>query len=264
MAKESDEEAAKSADESAMKPETKASDKPADEKASADKTAKTAAKTVKVVIDFDGLTQRIVALPPKPAGYDSLQVGKTGQIFYLKSAGTNRFGPDEMSLQRFDLEKRKEETLLEKVDGFQLSADGKRMLLNKDGWSLVDVGDKLDIAKFKLATDKLQVKIDPRAEWRQIFDEAWRINRDYFYDPNMHGADWKAMRAKYEAFLPDLTVRQDLNRVMTWMSSELSVGHHRLGGGDSLADVDAIPGGSSAPTTKSRTAATASPRSTAA
>ena len=94
IAKESDEEAAKSADESAMKPETKSSDKPADEKASADK--KTAAsKTVKVVVDFDGLTQRIVALPPKPAGYDTLQAGKTGQIFYLKSAGFNRFGPDE-------------------------------------------------------------------------------------------------------------------------------------------------------------------------
>ena len=243
IAKESDEEAAKSADESAMKPETKASDKPADEKASADKTKSAASKAVKVVVDFDGLTQRIVSLPPKPAGYDSLQVGKSGQIFYLKSEGFNRFGNAETSLQRFDLEKRKEETLLEKVDGFQLSADGKRMLLDKDGLSLIDVGDKLDPSKFKLPIDKLQVKIDPRAEWRQIFDEAWRINRDYFYDPDMHGADWKAMHDKYAVFLPDLAVRGDLNRVMMWMSSELSVGHHRLGGGDSLADVESIPGG---------------------
>src|ERR1043166_7648564 len=85
IAKESDEEAAKSADESAMKPETKASDKPGDEKASPDKTKSAASKTVKVVVDFDGLTQRIVALPPKAAGYDSLAVGKSGQIFYLKS-----------------------------------------------------------------------------------------------------------------------------------------------------------------------------------
>ena len=243
IAKESDEEAAKSADESAMKPETKASDKPADEKASADKTAKSAAKTVKVVIDFDGLTQRIVALPTKPAGYDSLQVGKSGQIFYLKSGGSNRFGAEETSLTRFDLEKRKEETLLEKVDGYQLSADGKRMLVDKDGLSLIDAGDKLDLTKFKLPIDRLQVKIDPRAEWRQIFDESWRINRDYFYDPNMHGADWNAMHAKYAVFLPDLAVRQDLNRLMTWMHSELSVGHHRLSGGDSLAEVESIPGG---------------------
>src|SRR3954454_13119905 len=59
----------------------------------------------------------------------------------------------------------------------------------------------------------------------------------------MHGADWDAMRAKYAAFLPDVAVREDLDRVMMWMSSELSVGHHRLGGGDSLADVESIPGG---------------------
>ena len=243
LAKESDEENAKSADESAMKPDTKASDKPADDKSN-DKTAKAAAKSpVKVVIDFDGLTQRIVALPPKAASYDSLQAGKSGQLFYLKIMSYGPNGPDEQNLQHFDLDKRKEETLLEKAKGFQLSADGKRMLVDKDGWALVDVADKLDLTKFRLATDRLLVKIDPRAEWREIFNDAWRINRDFFYDPNMHGADWKAMKAKYEIFLPDLTVRQDLNRVMMWMCSELSVGHHRLSGGDSLADVDAIPGG---------------------
>jgi tricorn protease len=245
IAKESDEEAAKSADESAMKTEKSGddagaattADKPAEKKAAAKAPAKT-------VVDFDGLTQRIVALPPKAAGYDSLQVGKTGQIYYLKSTGFNRFGSDETTLQRFDLEKKKEDTLLEKVEDFTLSADGKRMLLlNKEGWSIVDVGDKLDPAKFRLATDKIQVKIDPPAEWRQIYDEAWRINRDYFYDPNMHGANWKALHDKYAVFLPDLSVRQDLNRLMTWLHSELSVGHHRLAGGDSLADVEAIPGG---------------------
>jgi tricorn protease len=232
LAKESDEEAAKKADD----------EKPAADKLGGDKAAK---PPVKVTIDFDGLTQRIVALPPKAAGYDQLQVGKSGQIFYLKSGGASRFGDDEQSLQRFDLEKRKEDTLLEKADAFQLSADAKRMLLvTKAGWSIVDVGDKIDVSKYPLGVDRIQVKIDPRAEWRQIFDEAWRINRDYFYDPNMHGADWKAMKAKYEVFLPDLAVRQDLNRVMMWMSSELSVGHHRLGGGDSLADAgEPIPGG---------------------
>jgi tricorn protease len=241
IAKESDEEAAKSADEAAMKPDVAKSDKPADEATAADK--KSAKQPVKVVVDFDGLTQRIVALPPKPAGYDQLQAGKSGQLFYLKTTGMNRFGDEDASLIRFDLDKRKEETLLEKVDDFRLSADGKRMLINKDGWSIVDVADKLDLAKFKLPTDKMQVKIEPRAEWRQIFNEAWRINRDYFYDPNMHGANWTALRAKYEPLLNDLAVRQDLNRVMTWLHSELSVGHHRLAGGDSLAEVDAIPGG---------------------
>ena len=211
-------------------------------KTDADKDKKEEKKgPVKVAIDFDGITQRIVALPPKAAAYDNLAAGKSGQIYYTKSGG----GPgDDATLQRSDLEKRKEESLADKVEGFELSADTKRMLLvTKDGWSLVDAGEKLDPTKFRLPVDKLQVKIDPRAEWRQIFEEAWRINRDFFYDPNMHGADWTAMKAKYEVFLPDLAVRQDLNRVMTWMSSELSVGHHRLGGGDSLAEVESVPGG---------------------
>jgi tricorn protease len=244
IAKESDEESAKKSDDASSKKSDDAvkddrpSPKPADDKSAAAKD-----KPVKVVVDFDGLTQRIVALPPKPGGYTGLQVGKSGQIYYLKSTGFNRFGPDETNLERFDMEKRKEDTLLEKVDEFYLSADGKRMLISKDGWSIVDVGDKLDPSKYRLPVDKLQVKIDPRAEWKQIFDEAWRINRDYFYDPNMHGANWKAMREKYDVFLPDLAVRQDLNRVMQWMSSEISVGHHRLGGGDTLADVDSMPGG---------------------
>src|SRR5438067_8814694 len=127
----------------------------------------------------------------------------------------------------------------------ELSRDGKRMLLRlpENNWSIADVAEKIDATKHKLAVDKVEVKIDPTVEWREIFDEAWRINRDYFYDPNMHGVDWKAAREKYSAFLPDLSVRQDLNRVMRWMSSELSVGHHRLGGGDSLANTDTRPGG---------------------
>src|SRR5205814_1990313 len=78
----------------------------------------------------------------------------------------------------------------------------------------------------RLKTDSIEVRIDPRAEWKQQFEEAWRINRDLFYDPEMHGANWPAMREKYRAFLPDLTSRADLTRVLTWMVSELSVGHH--------------------------------------
>lgn len=232
LAKESDEEGAKKDDE-------KKDEKKADKK---DDAAPAAAA---VTIDFDGLGQRIQALPLPSAVYGSLQVAKTGQLYYLKaSGGENRYGSDDTSLMRFDLSKRKEESLLEKVDGFDLSRDGKRVLVAMgEKWALPDVGDKIDTAKRMLALDRIEVKIEPTTEWREIFAEAWRINRDYFYDPNMHGTDWKAMREKYAVFLPDLAVRQDLNRVMQWMSSELSVGHHRLSGGDTLAATDAIPGG---------------------
>ena len=80
-----------------------------------------------------------------------------------------------------------------------------------------------------IKTSELEVKIDPLAEWPQIFDEAWRINRDYFYDPGMHGADWPAMKEIYSQFLPDLACRSDLNRMIQWMCSEISVGHHEPG-----------------------------------
>ena len=101
----------------------------------------------------------------------------------------------------------------------------------------------LKLSEGKLDLDRARIKIDPRAEWAQIFDEAWRINRDFFYDPNMHGADWPAMREKYAQFLPHLAVRGDLNRLIRWMCSELAVGHHSVGGGETLVEVESIPGG---------------------
>ena len=231
LAKESDEEGAKKDDSSDDKKK--------------DDTAKK--EPVKVTVDFDGLNQRIQAVPIGEAVYSSIQVAKTGELYYLKRSGTyNRFtGDDPRNLQHYSLTKRKEDLAVEKVNGYEISRDGKRVLLSMpdNAFSIADIAEKIDATKHKLAVDKVEVKIDPTVEWKEIFDEAWRINRDYFYDPNMHGADWKAMKAKYAVFLPDLAVRQDLNRVMQWMSSELSVGHHRLTGGDTLANVDAIPGG---------------------
>jgi len=90
----------------------------------------------------------------------------------------------------------------------------------------------------------LQVKIFPQEEWKNIFNEAWRVNRDYFYDPNMHGVNWAAMKKKYEALLPDVASNNDLYRVMQWMFSELSVGHHRFAAtGDRRSNPDFVPGG---------------------
>lgn len=195
-----------------------------------------------VVIDHDGLAERIVALPLKPAGYSDLTAAGAGVILYRKEAGAVRGG--DSALCKYDFEKRKEDTLAEGVGGFEYAEKGKKVLVRvKDAWSICDLGDKLDLSKHRLRLDDIQLRIDPVAEWAQIFHEAWRINRDYFYDPGMHGADWKAMREKYAAFLPDLATRRDLNRLIQWMCSELAVGHHRVGGGDSLADTESVPGG---------------------
>lgn len=242
LAKESDEETGKKeekAETGAAAGEAKAGEKGEAKPAEAAKADK---KPVEVRFDAAGLQQRILALPVKAAPYYDLTAGPANQIFYRRAASTDP-GAD-ASLNRYDLEKRKEDTLTEKADGFALSADGKRALLRvKDDWHLVDVADKLDLAKFKLDVARIQVKVDPRAEWAQMLDEAWRINRDYFYDPGFHGADWRAMRAKYRAFVPDLASRNDLFRVIQWMLSELAVGHSYQSPGDSVFEAETIPGG---------------------
>lgn len=197
------------------------------------------AKTDLTVIDFEDMENRILALPIPPGNYRELQVGETGQIYYLEfptlpvgliaSGGANRGG----KLHRFDLKSRKDEVIIEGLDNYLISADKKKILyVARDTWGITGLGGKLQVGQGKINVDSIEVKINPVEEWRQIFYEAWRINRDFFYDPNMHGCDWPAMKKKYEKFLPELACRDDLNRLIMWMCSELAVGHHRGGGGD--------------------------------
>lgn len=198
-------------------------------------------------IDFDGIQFRILDLPIPAGEYSDLQVGATGQIFYLKSVPSAAPGPGAGSeLHRYDLTRRKEDTLISGIAGYQISADNKKLLLlQRDSMSIaaMPAADRIQPGQGKLNIDAVEVFVDPRAEWLQIFNEAWRINRDYFYASNMHGADWNAMKQKYAVFLPDLAVRGDLNRVIQWMCSELSVGHHRVGGGDTIYEPKNVPGG---------------------
>jgi tricorn protease len=232
LARESDEEKPAPAEKKEQKPET---GKPA------------AARDVEPVrIDVEGIEYRILDTPVPAGDLDTLQAGSAGQIYYLRwrdpaTPGTPRVA----ALHRFDLAKRRDEPLLESVRDYRVSGDGKKVLYRSaDNWSIAPLAaGKVDPTAGRLAVADLEVKIDPRAEWKQIFEEAWRINRDYFYAPNMHGVDWTAMRRKYEPFLADVAVRSDLNRVIQWMCSELSVGHHRSGGGDRLERPRTVPGG---------------------
>ncbi len=221
--------------------------KDGDKKNGKEEEKKGAKAEVKVRIDFEGLAERIVPIEAaKSAAFTDLATGEAGSLFYLRKAGgANRFNASEpATLCRFDLKKREETVLVEKADAYGLSADGKKLLYRlKDVATILPAAGKPEPGKGKVGLDALQVQIEPRQEWAQILDEVWRINRDFFYAPNMHGADWKAMKQKYSAFLPDLATRSDLNRVIQWMCSELAVGHHRGGGGD-LPDLGkAIPGG---------------------
>ncbi|MEO5947017.1 MAG: PDZ domain-containing protein [Chitinophagaceae bacterium] len=196
-------------------------------------------KTRSLIIDWEGIQNRIVDLPVKAGNYDQLGMGKEGDLLYVVN---ERNGPG--TLHKYDINKRKDNEVIP-MNGYILSADGKKMLYANSGkWFISGAGEKGEPGKGMLNVESIEIKIEPREEWPQIFDEAWRVNRDYFYDPGMHGTNWQAMKKKYEVFLPHLASRNDLNTLIQWMCSELSVGHHRLtSGGDYLHDPKTVSGG---------------------
>ena len=244
LAKESDEEkgeGAKDAAKDEKKDDAKAAPAKGDVKEG--KEAKKEEKKLEpVVIDRDGFPLRIVDVPVKPANISSLSSPNAGEVWYLREAD------GKTALQKWDTKGRKAETVAPEVDDYEVSSDGKKLLTRvKESWSVGPAGKKGDAkpgeGDGKLKLDAVQVRVDPRAEWPEILDEVWRINRDFFYDPGMHGRDWKAMKAKYVPFLPHLSCRADLTRLIQWLCSELAVGHHRTSGGDVLAEPPQVPGG---------------------
>ena len=248
LVKESDEEkGAAPADESKEKKKETADDEKETKKGNGDKTdvksdekPKKAEAVAPTRIDFDGIAYRIIDLPVPVAEISNLQAGPEGQVFFLRTSD------EKNALQRFDLKDRKTETMLPDVDNYEISSDGKKVVyVAKDEWAVAGTsGKKIDTSEAKsLKTAAIEVKVDPRAEWKEMFEDAWRINRDYFYDPNMHGVDWKAMRARYAQFLPDIAVRQDLNRVLRWMLSELTVGHSYITNNGDTTETKSVPGG---------------------
>jgi tricorn protease len=239
LARESDEE----------KPAAKG-DANGDKAAGKDEAGKDKKAAAPVVIDFDGIDQRILALPVKAGNYSRLRAGAAGQLFYLEGpaeAGSDGEEAAGTKLKRFNLTTRKAEDAHTGLASYALTKDGSKALIftPPETWAIVPVGSPpaKDAKEHKLKMDAVEIRIDPRAEWAQIFDEAWRINRDYFYDPHTHGADWAAMRKKYAAFLPHLAVRSDLDRVLRWMLSELAVGHSFLRPATDPDEKKPIPGG---------------------
>lgn len=196
------------------------------------------AKIVDLKIDWSGIENRIVSLPIKSGRYSALNIVKEGELFYLATTADR----SSTSLNKYDFVKRKEENIF-LADDYMIAKSGKKMLYRiKRSWSISDLGVKSEDEPLNFGA--IKVKINPREEWNNIFEEAWRVNRDYFYDPGMHGVNWNAMKDKYKVFLPHITCRSDLYNMMQWMFSELGVGHHRFGSrGDRLNNPERIPGG---------------------
>jgi len=200
-----------------------------------------------VRIDFDGIDRRIVSLPIRAGSYRGLSAGEAGQFYYYENPpdiGSPASVPGGL-LHKFDFKTRQDEVVLSGIRDYTLSGDKKKVLYAGAGnaFFLIALQPKPQPGQGRLNVEAIEVRVDPPAEWPQIFEEAWRINRDYFYATNMHGADWPAMKKKYEIFLPHLSCRSDLNRLIQWMCSELGVGHHRVGGGDFIAEPKSVPGG---------------------
>jgi tricorn protease len=188
-------------------------------------------------IDFEGLGNRMTPVPVEADNIDSLAVGKD-HLIYTKS-GAPYYGREshpESSLVLFSFEKREESTLAEKVDGWALSGDGTKVLVEQEeAYNLYDVEPETKEEtkeKKTVSTEGLMVNRVPAQEWAHIFDEVWRRYRDFFYVGNMHGYDWKALGDRYRALLPHVAHRSDLNYVLGEMVSELSVGHAYIEGGD--------------------------------
>jgi len=188
-------------------------------------------KDIEVRIHFDNIDQRIVSLPVPPRSYSNLEGRVEGRLLYREQVPDKRG----YTLHAFDLEEEKDEVYLEGISNYKVSADGKKMIYATLGgdYVITDATSKPETGKGKLNLSKLRVKVNPEKEWKQMFDELWRIERDYFYVENMHGADWKAVKEKYEKFLPFVGHRQDLNYLFGDMMAELVIGHNYVGGGDS-------------------------------
>jgi tricorn protease len=227
--------------------------------------AKKPAAPVKVKIDLEDLDQRVLALPVPARNYISLLAGKEGNLYLVEAPEILRQprSPAEaaamgFTLQRFDLKERKLEKMHEGVTNVSLSDNGEKVLYRQGGrWIIGNAGGgpRLPEGLASMAggasgrgglaallgnstgtgplnLDGMEVRLDPKAEWRQIYREVFRIQRDFLYDPNYHGLDLEKAAARFERFLPGITSRHDLNNLFEEMLGDLVLGHVYIRGGD--------------------------------
>jgi tricorn protease len=233
--------------------EEKASDEKKDEKKAADakpgekkpdeqkeekKDEKKPEPVKPIQIDLDTISRRVAPVPISAGILNNLAARKD-KFFYISTPQEARqFGtPDRGSknvLHVYDLTKREDKVLLEGIDGYDLDKEGKKVIYKAGPvYGIADATPgKAKVGDGKLNLSELQVKIDPREEWREVFHEAWRVERDFYWDSNMTGHNWKKIGERYEALLPWVAHRSDLNYILGEMIAELSTSHTYVGGGD--------------------------------
>ena len=238
---ESDEEKGKEAEKSAkdQKPDTE-KDKGKDKEKEKDKAKEE--KPVTVEIDMEGISQRILALPIPSRNYYGLTGGKTGMLFLAEGPAVDPIdfedGGPTAKIHKFDFKTRKVEQILDGVSNFVVSFNGEKMLYAKQNqWTIAPAEKPSDGPSQSgqggpLKLDAMEIYVDPRAEWKHMYKQVWRDERDFLYDPGLHGLNLEAIEKKYEPFLENISTRDDLNYLFTEMLGNITVGHMFVGGGD--------------------------------
>ncbi|MEK7408426.1 MAG: PDZ domain-containing protein [Acidobacteriota bacterium] len=205
------------------------------------------AEPVAVKIDLESIGQRILALPLPPRRYVGLQAGKEGVLYALEMPLPAPGQPAAMTVHRYHLKPRKSDTAVSGVSAFEVARNGEKMLYRQgENWFIKAVPPPpatgaappspptpaLGAPSGQLRTSDIEVRISPRDEWRQMYREAWRFQRDFFYDPNYHGLDLKATEKKYEPYVASVASRGDLNYLFAEMMGQFVIGHLGVGGSE--------------------------------
>jgi tricorn protease len=216
----------------------KAADSPApaaskdkDKKDKKDKkeAAPAVAGTSTTAIDLDNMEARLTLLPVTAGNYAQLGAVK-GKILYIQYPNTGA-NDDAPTLKYYDIEKREEKTIIKDPGQYQLSANGNKILVAGNRYGIIDVAENQKIDK-ALRLDEMEMLVDPVKEWQQLFLDTWRMERDYFYDKNMHGLNWNEVKEKYGRLLEGARTREEVNFVINEMLGEMNASHTYNFGGD--------------------------------
>ena len=186
-------------------------------------------RPARIRIDFQGFEQRVVALQDKGGVYRRLSATASGPLYLSDER-------DGAMLLLFDVEAEEEKTILEGIGDYRLAADGEKVLFHSgDDWGIASVKPDQDASEGHLRLGDLELRVDPAVEWRQMYTDGWRILRDWFYDPNLHGMDWRAIHDKYLPLVAHVAHRADLDYIFGEMAGEMNAGHIYVQSGDQPA-----------------------------
>jgi tricorn protease len=214
-------------------------------------------KVVTVKIDLEGILQRILAVPLPPRNYYDLQTGEAGTLLAVAADAPLPGSPFSQgaSVHRFDLKERRADVVIGGVEAFEMARSGKKYLYSQKGRWLIGTLKPMTpagspspppsaggVSDKAMPTQDIQIRVKPLAEWSQMYREAWRIEREFFYDPKLHGLDLEKTREKYAPYVEAVASRMDLNYLFAEMLGEMTVGHLGVGGGD-MPRAQRVPSG---------------------